>query len=68
MSLMRNNFVRLAVRKQTAIKLNDYCAQVFFKDNPDLSSMKMTQDFMLNRVCDFYLKGQNYLKRQKYDQ
>lgn len=47
-------YLRIYVKKQTK-ELFEKCYAEFFKHHPDMKSMTMTEDFMINCICNYYL-------------
>ena len=52
---MMNNWSLIRCRKKNKDKLMSDCKSWFLKDNPKFKGLNITQNFMLEKVIDFYL-------------
>jgi len=48
-------WTRLSIKEDTKLKLVNECVEDFLKHNPEFESMKITHDFILNKVIRYYL-------------
>jgi hypothetical protein len=48
--------MRMAMSLETYNKISNDCVKRFLEDNPEFKNVKITQNFILNRISDFYLK------------
>lgn len=48
---------KLCCSKETKDMIMRDCIEVFFKENPKLRGIKVTQNMILYRIAEFYIKG-----------
>ncbi len=51
---MGHKWTKLSVHQKTKEELMNDCKNIFLKDNPKLSDINITENFMLKKVIDFY--------------
>ena len=48
--------VKLTVSESTKKLINEDCKEEFIKHHPELKGMKITENFIVRQIADFYLK------------
>ena len=54
------NYVNLGVRPETKKRLVDNCKKEYLHHHPEMKGIPLSQDFLLGKVIDFYLKGSEF--------
>lgn len=51
-----SNITKVSIEKEYKKILMTECIELFLKEHPELSGMKLTEKFMLRRIIDYYRK------------
>ena len=49
-------YVHIVVKKENKEKLMNECVKLFLEYHPEMLGMKLSQDFMLSKLIEYYLK------------
>ena len=53
-----HNYDRISCRADTK-ELFKKCYKVFLKHHPEMKKVFISEDKLMNQICEYYLKGEN---------